>query len=49
MKAVEAIAGLVKRRKIILALNIGPPDIITDITENDNDSDGDGSLPMNEQ
>jgi actin-like ATPase involved in cell morphogenesis len=48
-KAVEAIAGPVKRRKIVHALTISPPDIVTDITENDNESDGDGSLPMNEQ
>jgi actin-like ATPase involved in cell morphogenesis len=48
-KAVEVIAGTVKRRKIIHALTIGPPDIVTDITDNGNESDGDGSLPTNEQ
>jgi hypothetical protein len=36
-KAVEAITGPVKRRKIIHALTIGPPEIFTDITENDNE------------
>jgi hypothetical protein len=49
MKAVEVIAGPVKCRIIIHALIIGPPEIVPDITENDNESDGDGSMPMNEQ
>jgi hypothetical protein len=48
-KAVAVIAGPVKRRKIIHALTIVPPEIFTDITDNDNESDGDGSLPTNEQ
>jgi hypothetical protein len=34
-KAVEVIAGTVKRRKIIHALTIGPPEIVTDIAENE--------------
>jgi hypothetical protein len=34
-KAVEVIDGLVKRHKIIHALAIGPPEIVTDITENE--------------
>jgi hypothetical protein len=41
MNAVEAISGQVKHRKIIQALTIGTPEIVTDITENDNESDGD--------
>jgi hypothetical protein len=48
-KAVEVIAGPVKHPKIIHALTNGAPEIVTDITENDNESDGDGSMPMNEQ
>jgi hypothetical protein len=48
-KEVEVIVGSVKRCKILHALNIGPPDIVTEITENDNEPDGDGSLLMNEQ